>query len=37
MQAHGVPGYVAYLVGRHNDKGRGKRRRWAFFSSLLED
>jgi hypothetical protein len=24
-----------YLDVRHNDEGRGKRSRWAFFSSLL--
>jgi hypothetical protein len=26
----------AYLDVRRNDEGRGKRRRWAFFSSLLD-
>ena len=27
----------AYFRVRRNDEGRGKRRRWAFFNSLLGD
>ena len=27
----------AYMEVRRNDEGRGQRRRWAFFSSLLVD
>ena len=26
----------AYFRVRRNDEGRGKRRRWAFFNSLIE-
>jgi hypothetical protein len=30
-----IPWNEAYMEVRRNDEERGKRRRWAFFSSLL--
>jgi hypothetical protein len=32
-----IPRSEAYLCVRCNDEGRGKRRRWAFFSILLKE